>query len=408
MYAPFYIAKRYFSTRPKSSLIHRMGLIAYLSVALSTMALLLVLSVFNGLEGVVKKLFYAFDPDIKVQLRQGKYFTLPSEQLDGLKTLPGIAKIVEVVEENVLFIYADRQLVAKLKGVSDNFIEHNPLEKHILRGELKLKNGDENLALVGAGIQYALSIRTNYTFEDLQVFFPRPNKQLSIINPQKMYRTAFIKPGAVFAIERYFDENYVIVPLNFVANLIDAPNHRTALEIQLIPGTSRRQVQRAIQAYLPQQFQVLNREEQQLTLMRTIRTERMLVFITFALIVAIASLNIFFILSMLVLAKRADVAILYTLGASVKDIRNIFLLDGLLIGLGGALLGMLTALVLTWIQQKFEILSLGMSTSLIEAYPVKRELTDFIYVFLGVCITTVIASYRPAMLATQVNIKEHL
>lgn len=407
MHTAFFIAKRYFSTKSKGNLIYRMSLIAWLSVALSTTALLLVLSIFNGLEDVVRKLFYAFDPDIKIELKQGKYFTISPDLIHKIESIPEVTKVVEVIEENALFTYHGHQLVAKLKGVSANFVQGSPLATHIIQGKLELEKNGQNFALVGAGIQYALSIRLNNIFEELQVFYPRNNKPNAIV-PQNFYRTGWIKPGAVFAIEKHFDENYVIVPLNFATQLLGNTDKRTALEVQVMRNKSITKVQQALQALLPQQFKVLNRDEQQMTLMRTIRIERILVFTTFALIVIVASLNIFFILSMLVLAKRPNIAILYILGATPETIRNIFLLNGLLIGLSGALAGMLLAWSLTWLQQKFGLISMGMQTSLIEAYPVKRQISDFIYVGIGVFLTTLIASYRPALLATRINIREHL
>jgi lipoprotein-releasing system permease protein len=407
MHTAFFIARHYFSIKPKGNLIHRMSLVACLSVALSTMALLIVLSVFNGLEEVVRKLFYAFDPDIKVELKQGKYFSISPELIHKIESLPEVTKVVEVIEENVLFTYHSHQLVAKIKGVSNNFIQDCPLATHIIQGKLELEKDEQSFALVGEGIQYALSIRLNNIFEELQVFYPRNNK-LSALAYKNLYQTGWIKPGAIFAIEKHFDENYVIVPLNFATQLLGNTSKRTALEVQVLQGSSTVKIQKAIQGFLPQEFKVLNRDEQQMTLIRTIRIERILVFTTFAFIVIIASLNIFFILSMLVLAKRPSIAILYILGATQETIRNIFLLNGLLIGLSGALLGILLAWFLTWLQQKFGFISMGMQTSLIEAYPVKRQIGDFIYVGIGVFLTTLLASYRPALLATKINIREHL
>jgi len=407
MHTAFFIAKRYFSTKSKGNLIYRMSLIACLSVTLSTMALLIVLSIFNGLEEVVRKLFYAFDPDIKIELKQGKYFSITPELIHKIESVPEVTKVVEVIEENALFTYHGHQLVAKLKGVSKNFVQDCPLAKYIMQGKLALEKDGQNFALVGAGIQYALSIRLNNIFEELQVFYPKNNK-LSALTAQNLYQTGWIKLGAIFAIEKHFDENYVIVPLNFATQLLGNIDKRTALEVQVMQDSSIAKVQKALQTSLPQEFKVLNRDEQQMTLMRTIRIERMLVFTTFAFIVIVASLNIFFILSMLVLAKRPNIAILYTLGATSTTIRNIFLLNGLFIGLSGALAGMLLAWFLTWLQQKFGFISMGMQTSLIEAYPVKRQVSDFIYVGIGVFLTTLVASYRPALLATKVHIEEHL
>jgi lipoprotein-releasing system permease protein len=371
------------------------------------MALLLVLSIFNGLEDVVKKLFYAFDPDIKIELKQGKYFTMPSDLIHTIESIPEVTKVIEVLEDNALFTYHGHHLVAKLKGVSENFVHDSPLAAHIIQGKLELERNQQNFALVGAGIQYALSIRLNNTFEELQVFYPKNNKPSAMI-PQSLYQTGWIKAGAVFSIEKHFDENYVIVPLNFATQLLGDTDKRTALEVQVIKSSSITKVQQALRALLPQQFKILNRDQQQITLMRTIRIERILVFITFSLIVIVASLNIFFILSMLVLSKRQDITILYTLGIKEKTIKNIFLLNGLLIGLSGALAGMLLAWLLIWLQQKFGLVSMGMQTSLIEAYPVKRQVSDFIYVGVGVFLTTLLASCRPASLATKTRIKEHL
>ncbi len=407
MNTALFIAKRYFSIRSKQSLIYRMGLVACLSVAISTMALLLVVSVFNGFEEVIKKLFATFDPDIKIELQQGKYFSVSPAWIRPLEEVPGVVKVVEVIEENALLTYRGHQLVAKIKGVSDNFVEDSPLAVHIAHGRLRLKEGDQHFALIGAGIQYTLGIRLQNVFEDLQVFFPR-STQGRLSPSQKLYRTAWIRPGAVFAVEKHFDDRYVITPLIFAAQLLGHPDQRTALEIQVVPGASIKKVKQALQKLLPPHFQVLTKDEQQVTLMRTIRTERLLVFTTFAIIVIVASLNIFFILSMLVLAKRTDVAILYTLGATPKTIQRIFIWEGLLIGLSGSVAGMAIAWLLTWLQQHFGLISIGTQTSLLDAYPIKGLWSDYMYVGIGVFIATLIASYRPSVLATKVQIKEQL
>lgn len=407
MNTAFFIAKRYFSIRSKRNLIYRMGLVACLSVALSTTALLLVVSVFNGFEDVIKKLFATFDPDIKIELQQGKYFPVSPTWIRPLEEVPGVAKVVEIVEENALLKYRGHQLVAKIKGVSDNFIEDSPLAPHIVHGSLHLKEGDQPFALIGAGIQYSLGIRLQNVFEDLQVFFPTSTKG-GFSPTQKLYHTAWIRPVAVFAVEKHFDDQYVITPLSFISQLLGHSDQRTALEVQVMPGASIKKVKQTLQKLLPPNFQVLTKDEQQVTLMRTIRTERLLVFTTFAIIVIVASLNIFFILSMLVLAKRTDVAILYTLGATPKTIQRIFIWEGLLIGLSGSVAGMAIASLFTWLQQRFGLISIGTQTSLLDAYPIKGLWSDYIYVGIGVFIATLIASYRPAVLATKVQIKEQL
>ena len=402
-----FIARRYFSTSAKKNLIHRMGLIACFSVGLSTMALLLVLSVFNGLEDLIKSLFRSFDPDIKIELKQGKSFMLDPKVRHQINAIPGIAKVVDVIEDNVLFRYQERQLVAKLKGVADNFLQQSPLAAFIEQGSFKLKQDNKDFALIGMGIQYALSISLANEFQDLQVFYPK-NIRGSMSMPHQLYSSKRIRPGAVFAVEKHFDENYVIVPLTFAATLMGMGDKRTALEVQVVNGFSVEKVQHALRQCLPEHFQVLNSNEQHATLMRAIRIERLFVLVTFSFILFVASLNIFFILSMLVLDKRKDMAVLYTLGAKPKAIQSIFLIEGLLIGLSGTALGMVAAWLLSWLQETLGLVSLGMQTSLIEAYPIRRQASDFIYTVLSVVVITLMATYQPAQLAAKTAIREHL
>jgi len=407
MNCSLFVAKKYFFTSTKKKLIHRISLVACFSVALSTMALILVLSVFNGLEGLLKSLFHAFDPDIKIELKQGKYFKLTPELQQQISNVPGIHKVVEVIEDNALLCYQEHHLVARLKGVSDNFTDKNPLEAFITQGKFSLKKDRQNFALLGMGIQYMLSINVKNALEGLQIYYPKPIKKgINLLQP--FYDSKLIKPGAVFTIEKHFDDNYIIVPLDFAAELMGLTDERTALEVQVSPKVSLKKVKNLLKNCLPTHFKIRDQEEQQATLMRAIRIERLFVLLTFAFILCIASLNSFFIVSMLVLDKRKDVAVLYALGATQRMIQSIFLLEGLLIALSGTVLGMAIAWLLTWLQERFGIVSLDMQTSIISAYPIERHLSDFVYTTLAVIIITLIATYRPAQIATKTSIKAYL
>jgi lipoprotein-releasing system permease protein len=396
----FFVARRYFKPNIKKNLIHRVGLVSFISIAVSTMALLLVLSVFNGLEGLIKSLFRSFDPDIKITLKEGKFFRLDASLKHQIKAVVGVSKVVDVLEDNALLRYQDRQVVVRLKGVSEEFLHQNRLEPFIRQGNFRLKQGAEHFAILGSGVQYALSVFPANPFCTLQVFYPR-NTGANTLLPQQLYRYKNISPGAVFSVERKFDESYVIVPVDFAVALMDAEEKRTALEIQVADGFSIHQIQQALKRFVPDHFQVLNSTEQQATLIKAIHIERIFVFLTFSFILLVASLNIFFILSLLVLDKRRDVAVLYTLGATPKDIRSIFLIEGLLIALSGTVVGMVAAWGLSWLQQTFGLVSLGTQTSLVEAYPIERKVSDFVYTALGVVFITLIAAYRPAQLAAK-------
>jgi lipoprotein-releasing system permease protein len=396
----FFVAERYFKPNIHKNLIHRIGLVAFISMAVSTMALLLALSVFNGLEGLIKSLFRSFDPDIKITLKEGKFFKLDASLRQQIEAVAGVYSVVDVLEDNALLCYQDRQAVIRLKGVSEEFIHQSRLEPFIRQGHFKLKKGEEPFAMLGSGIQYALSISPANTCCKLQVFYPR-NTSTNTLLPRQLYRCKHISPGAVFSVEKKFDENYVIVPIDFAAALMDAADKKTALEIQAVDGFSIDQIQQSLKRLVPDHFQVLNSNEQQATLMRAIRIERIFVFLTFFFILLVASLNIFFILSLLVIDKRRDIAVLCVLGATPKDIRGIFLIEGLLIALSGAAVGMAAAWGLGCLQQLLGLVSLGTQTSLVEAYPIDMKVSDFLYTSFGVVSITLIAAWRPAQLAAK-------
>jgi len=407
MIFPLFVARRYFQLSARTNLVHRIGLISFISIAVSTTALLLVLSVFNGLEGLISSLLHSFDPDIKITLKEGKTFTLDEGLKQQVKAVRGVSNVVEVLEDNALLCYQQRQVVVKLKGVSQEFLHQGRLAPFIAQGDFQLKKGSECLAILGCGVQYALAMPLYDQLRTLQVFYPS-HKQGSTLLPRQLYRRKNISPGAVFAVEKQFDDKYVIVPIDFATSLMDMANKRTALEIQVAEGFSIAQVQQALKRLVSASFQVLNSHEQQASLMKAIHVERLFVFVTFAFILLVASLNIFFILSMLVLDKRKDVAILYTLGATPRDIRRIFLIEGLLIALSGVAVGMATAWGLSWLQQTFGLISLGAQTSLVEAYPIANKVGDFVYTAVGVALMTLVAAYRPAQLASKASVPIHL
>jgi lipoprotein-releasing system permease protein len=394
----FFVAQRYFKPNVKKNLIHRIGLVSFISIAVSTMALLLALSVFNGLEQLIKSLFRSFDPDIKITLKEGKFFKLDTSLKHQIKAVAGVYKVVDVLEDNALLRYQDRQVVVRLKGVSEEFLHQSRLEPFVRHGKFRLKKGAEHFAMLGSGIQYALSVSPANTLCKLQVFYPRNTNTLL---PQQLYRCKNISPGAVFSVEKKFDESYVIVPIDFAAALMDTKDRRTALEIQVASGFSIEKIQQSLRRFLPDQFQVLNSNEQQATLMKAIQIERIFVFLTFSFILFVASLNIFFILSLLVLDKRKDVAVLCVLGATSRDIQCIFLIEGLLIALSGAAVGMAAAWGLGWLQQTFGLVSLGAQTSLVAAYPIDMKVSDFVYTAFSVVSITLIAAWRPAQLAAK-------
>jgi lipoprotein-releasing system permease protein len=407
MNVPFLIAKRYFFSRKKRNIISIISNIAMIGVAVGSAALIIVLSVFNGLEDLIREIYSSFDPDLKVTAAQGKSFETDTEFMNRIRNTPGVAVVSEIIEDNALLRYNDRQMVVKVKGVSENFFEQNKIAASVVEGDSKLVYDDTYHALVGRGVQYQLSIRPNNQFVPMQFLYPR-NTKFNPLNPEGAFNSLNITPGGVFAIERQYDDAYVFVPLNFAEELLEYGRKRTALEIKVEQGFKIEQVKRELQKVLGNSFKIQNSDEQHTSLLRAVKVEKLFVFITFAFILFIASLNIFFSLSMLVIDKKKDIAILASMGATAKTIQNIFLLEGALVAFIGAAYGLTLGMLICNLQQTFGLVSMGMATSVVEAYPVKMELEDFMFTGIAIVVITLLVSIRPARKAAAMSVTDNL
>lgn len=378
-----------------------------IGVAVGTMSLVIVLSVFNGLEDLIRSLYSSFDPEIKITATTGKSFEIGEDFIDKISNVEGVEIVTEVIEDNAYVRYRDSELIVKVKGVGDNFIDQERMNETIVHGELKLKEGGVNYALLGRGVQYALGISPSNDFYTLQLFYPK-NLRPGALNPSSLYNKKNILPGAIFAIEKQYDESYIIVPLDFAKDLMEYGNKRTSLEIKTQPEYNIAAVQSNIKTILGDNFRVLNSDEQHSGLLRAIKIEKLFVFLTFSFILAVASFNIFFSLTMLAIDKKKDIAILYSMGATDKLIKNIFLKEGAIIAFSGAVSGLLLGLLICWLQETFGLVSMGMQTSILDSYPIKMEFADFIYTGISIILITLLASYRPAIIATRSKIKDNL
>ncbi|WP_266203567.1 ABC transporter permease [Pontibacter kalidii] len=407
MNVPFLIAKRYFFSRKKRNIISIISNIAMIGVAVGSAALIIVLSVFNGLEDLIREIYSSFDPDLKITAAEGKSFETDTEFMNRIRNTPGVAVVSEVIEDNALLRYNERQMVVKVKGVSENFFEQNEIGASVVEGSSDLYFNKTYRALVGRGVQYQLSIRPGNQFVPMQFLYPR-NVKFNPLNPEGSFNSLNILPGGIFAIERQYDDAYVFVPLNFAEELLEYGRRRTALEIKVDESARIDQVKRELQQILGEGFKVQNSDEQHTSLLRAVKVEKLFVFITFAFILGIASLNIFFSLSMLVIDKKKDIAILASMGATAKTIRNIFLLEGALVAFIGAAYGLSIGMLIGNLQQTFGLVSMGMATSVVEAYPVKMEVADFVFTGLAIIVITLLVSIRPANKAAAMSVTENI
>ena len=395
-----FIARRYFFSKRKKNFINIISVLSMVGVAFSTAALIIVLSVFNGFEGLLRSLNNAFDPEIKIEAAKGKSFVVNEKLLENIRSTPGVQLVTEVIEDYALFRYRDADVVATMKGVGDNFIDQHRLDSHIVDGKLKLQDSLGSYAIIGGGIRYALSISVKESIYPLQVFYIK-NARAGQIDVSKLYSQRSIQPGAVFSIEKNIDENYVLLPLEFVKDLMNYGDKRTSLEVKVLPTTDIKNVQASIQKQLGNDFSVLTNEEQHKDIFRLLKIEKLFTFISLTLLILVGSINIFFSLMMLALDKKKDISILSAMGAHASLIKKIFLAEGALIAFTGAASGLLLGGLICWAQDQFGLVGMGMGNAIVSSYPVKMKMFDFASVTFVIVVITFLISIYPARMASR-------
>ncbi|MCF6360234.1 MAG: FtsX-like permease family protein [Cyclobacteriaceae bacterium] len=396
----FTIAQKYFWSKEKKNFINIISVISMFVVGFSTMALIIILSVFNGLEDLLRDLYGSFDPEIKIEAVKGKSFELDSDLIQKLNDIPGVDQVVFVIEDNAYVKYNKSEMVAVIKGVSANYPKVNRLETKIVEGKLNFWNGNIPMAVVGQGIQYSLGVSTADDYSTLQVYYPK-NLRSKSLNMSNTMTKMNLQVAGVFAIERQFDEKYIIVPITFAAELFRYQNRVTSLEVSVMKGSETQKVQEAIKVFLGDTFKVQNADEQHSIILRTVKIEKLFVFVTFIFIIGVSSINIFFALSMLVIEKKKDIGMLFSMGATKKQIRSIFLAEGAIISLTGASVGLLLGLVIVILQEKVGLVRMGLQTSVIDYYPVELQFQDFIFTAGSIILITFLVSVRPAIMASK-------
>ena len=395
------IAVRYFFSRNKRSFISLIARIAMAGVAVGTMAMVVVLSVFNGMEDLNRRIFKTFDSDIKISPAAGKRFTITPAMLTSIKKVNGVSVITEVIEDNALARYGNQQTIVRLKGVDRTFEQQERLDTALIEGSLTLRGANGTpYAIVSEGIRNALSISLEDILIPLEFLYPRTStKALNLTSPEAFNQLA-LRPGGVFFIETRYDD-YVIAPVDLVDSLMQYRGERSAIEINVSPGFREQAVSAQLAGVLGKDFVVKDRDSLNADLLRAIKMEKLFVAVTLSLIILVAAINIFFSLSMLAIEKKKDISMLYALGATPSLIRKIFLAEGAIVALSGAVFGLVGGVLICWLQIKYGFVSMGMTTSLVDAYPVKLIWEDILYTGIVVVMITMIVSYIPARRAAE-------
>ena len=391
----FFIARRYLISKKSHNIINLISGISMVGVAVGTAALIIVLSVFNGFETVVKSLFSVFDPDVEISLVQGKTFHNCEINVDSIRAIPGVISYTEVVEENALLHYKKQQFLATIKGVDSLYQKHSPIDTLLVTGEMVLQHDSLDFAIPGYGVAYFLNLDMNAPDNLISVYIPKRKGNLSGL-PDESFHSDVIRPSAIFSVQQEFDDKYMLVPLRFARRLLDYTDEVTSIEVRLAKGSDLGSIQNKITSIVGPQFKVRNRLQQQELLYKIMKSEKWAVYLILTFILFVASFNVVGSLTMLILDKKKDIGILRSLGAKEGTIKQIFFFEGVLISLSGAVAGLLLGLLVCVLQQKFGLVKLqGGGSFIINAYPVKMLFSDFLYVFLTITLIGTIAARFP-------------
>ena len=402
-----YIARRYFLSAKKRSFINVISIISMLTVAVGTMSLVVVLSVFNGMEDLIRSLYVTFDPEIKISASNGKSFKINELLTTKIKSAGNVQAITEVIEDNALLRYQDNQIVVKIKGMSANYKQQNNIDSMVVEGNFLLQRGKMEYAVIGRGIQNMLGVNIRNKIYPLQLWYPKVSRNASI-NPENAFNRDIILPEGVFAIEKQYDDHYIFVPIGFCERLMNYKGKRTSLEVKTLDKSKLNNTIHELREMLGKDFTVQNSDEQHAALVKAVNIEKMFVIFTFALILAVASINIYFSLSMLVIEKQKDISILKSLGCSDQLIKRIFISEGAMIAFTGSFIGLSLGFLICFLQQNYGMVPMGMESSIIESYPVKMRLEDFVTTATIIVFVTILVSYPPAHKASKLVIKEHI
>jgi len=368
-------------------------------VFIGSATLFIILSAFNGLEDVILKLYSNFTPEIRIEATLGKTFNPETPYFNALRKDKRIFSFTEALEEKGMVKYRDKTFIANIKGMSDDFLKNSNLDSAIQDGGFVLKAGNKPFAVIGTAVQTSLSVNVHDELTPMVIYSPRRSAGVSI-NPMDELRQAYIYPSGVFAIQQEFD-NIVVVSLDFARDLLDEPHHVSSLELNFKQGTNVDEMQEEIQEKLGDGFIVKNRKEQNVELYKTLNFERWSIFMILTFVLIVAIFNIIGTLTMLVMDKKQDIAILTSIGADKGLIKRIFFFEGMMIAMIGCVAGLVVGFVFCLLQQHYGFIKMSENVALIAGYPIKILLRDFALVLFTVCIISVIASAISARLSVK-------
>ncbi len=397
MKLPFNIALRYLFARKSQNIINVISMISVVGILTGSAALIVVLSVFNGLNGFIGDLYSSFDPDIKINAEKGKVFSVDSVDLEKIKDIPGVVAYSEILEDNALLKFGKRQMPGTIIGVDDNYSKVCGIDTIMHAGVFRTKHKKENLGVLGYILADQLSVRLNFV-TPLSIYVPRRTKKINLANPQNAFRTEYISPAGIFMVKQIeYDSQYLIINIEQARRLFEYNNSIVSSLIIKIKDYDRvSDVKKDIRKILGPGYLIADRQEQHASFYKMMQLEKLMAFLILSFILLIAAFNIIGTLSMLIYEKKESIFTFRSMGATKRMITRIFLFEGWMISLVGVVAGLILGIALVLIQQHFGFLKFqGGGSFIVDAYPVKLEWTDVLITLVTVSSIGLLGAWYP-------------
>lgn len=395
----FFIAKRYLISKKSNNAINVISWISIVAIAVTTAALVIILSAMNGLTSVVADLYHAIEPDLKITAVDSKYMTNKKELTEKIKSIQGIKGISFSIEENALMKLDDKQAIVTIKGVDNEFKNLTQFDTVVIEGTYRFSHNNQYYGVFGRGIASNLDINVNDFISPISIYAP-VRGTVESINPEDAFNKISISPAGIFSLHDDFDYKYVLIDLKAAQSLFDCPDSFSIIEISVNDKTELKTIQEKLQEKLGPQYQIKNRFQLNDVLFKTLETEKLWTFLILAFILVIATFNIIGALTMLIIEKKKDIKTLYNLGADQKFIRNIFMQEGFLITAVGALSGLIIGLIICLLQQRFHLVEFD-KESIVPYYIIELQIKDFIWILGVVMVIGFLAALYPVRVFTK-------
>ena len=400
----FYIARRYLISKKSANIINLISGISVAGVAVGTLALVVVLSVFNGIDDFISTMLSSFDAELKIEVAEGKSFRLDDADFESVRNLEGIASFKEIVEENAILMYEERQKYATVKGVDVDYGSFSGLDSSMVEGSFILKDDTREYAVVGIGVAIDLSLGINFR-HPINFWVPR-KEQKSRFNLNRAFNRDYLYPSGEFLVQQEIDSRYVLVPIEFARSLFELEDRVTSVELKIATDVDLDDIKLEVKTILGSNFVVQDRYEQHELIYKVTQSEKWAGFLILSFILVIASFNLLGSLSMIIIDKKDDIRILESMGANQRLIKQIFLFEGWLVSFSGAAAGLLLGILLVLAQIHFELVAFQSEGAFaLTSYPVKLQSLDLVATFAIVITIGFLASWYPVRNLSKSNLK---